>query len=123
MEAFISNIFHYPTVFFTVVLAVMTLYWAVAALGLIELDVLDLDIDFDTDLDVEGLTGIAGLAAVKLARSLRRASALPKPIARPIDPSSSAITVTCNERPAISMTVGSSASSRRIACSTAWTKV
>lgn len=61
MEAFISNIFHYPTVFFTVILAVMTLYWAVAALGLIELDVLDLDIDFDADLDVEGLTGIAGL--------------------------------------------------------------
>ena len=61
MEAFISNIFHYPTVFYTIILFVMVLYWLFAILGMVDIDVLDLDLDLDSDMDLEGLTGLAGL--------------------------------------------------------------
>jgi len=63
MEAFFANIFHYPTVFFTVILLVLGVYWFFAILGMIDIDVLDLDMDADVDMDVdlEGLTGLAGL--------------------------------------------------------------
>ena len=63
MEAFISNIFHYPTVFFTVFLLVLAIYWLFAILGMVDIDVLDLDMDVESDVDVdlEGMTGLAGL--------------------------------------------------------------
>ena len=63
MEAFIANIFSYPTVFFTIVLLVLAVYWLFAILGMVDIDVLDLDMDVDADIDVdlEGMTGLAGL--------------------------------------------------------------
>lgn len=61
MEAFINNIFHYPTVLFTVLLLVLALYWLFAILGMVDIDVLDLDMDVDTDVDLDGLAGLAGL--------------------------------------------------------------
>ena len=61
MEAFISNIFHYPTVFFTVFLLVLAIYWLFAILGMVDIDVLDLDMDADVDVDLDGLSGLAGL--------------------------------------------------------------
>lgn len=59
MDAFLLNIFTYPTVIFTVVLGVAAIYWLFAIVGLVDMDVLDLDVDLDADL--EGLTGLAGL--------------------------------------------------------------
>lgn len=59
MDAFLLNIFTYPTVIFTVVLGVAAIYWLFAIVGLVDMDVLDMDVDLDADLD--GLTGLAGL--------------------------------------------------------------
>lgn len=59
MDAFLLNIFTYPTAVFTVILGVAVFYWLFAIIGLVDMDVLDLDIDLDADL--EGLTGLAGL--------------------------------------------------------------
>jgi hypothetical protein len=59
MEAFVLNIFSYPTVFFTVILLLMVCYWLFAILGMVDIDVLELDLDIDSDLD--SLTGLAGL--------------------------------------------------------------
>ncbi|MEZ5509924.1 MAG: hypothetical protein R3F47_08480 [Gammaproteobacteria bacterium] len=59
MDAFLTNIFTYPTAIFTVILGVAVIYWLFAILGLVDMDVLDVDVDLDTDL--EGLTGLAGL--------------------------------------------------------------
>lgn len=73
MEAFFSNIFSYPTVLLTGLLLFMCFYWALAILGLIEIDVLDLDIDMDVDgdfdMDIEGFAGLMvtlGLTGVPL---------------------------------------------------------
>ncbi len=59
MDAFFNNIFTFPTVIFTAGLLVLAVYWVFAVFGLVDLDLLDLD--FDPDLDLEGLTGLAGL--------------------------------------------------------------
>lgn len=59
MDAFLLNIFTYPTAIFTVMLGVAAIYWLFAIVGLVDMDVLDLDVDLDADL--EGLTGLAGL--------------------------------------------------------------
>jgi len=55
MDAFLLNIFTYPTAVFTVILGVAVFYWLFAIIGLVDMDVLDLD------ADLEGLTGLAGL--------------------------------------------------------------
>ena len=53
MDPFYQNIASFPTVFFTFFLAVTALYWLVAVLGFVEIDVLDFDIpDADGALDV-----------------------------------------------------------------------
>jgi len=44
MDPFYQNIASFPTVFFTFFLLVVVLYWLVAVLGLVEIDVLDFDI-------------------------------------------------------------------------------
>jgi len=49
MNPFYQNISSFPTVFFTFFLALTTLYWLVAVLGLISIDILDFDF-----LDIEG---------------------------------------------------------------------
>lgn len=53
MNPFYQNISSFPTVFFTLVLAIVALYWLVAVLGVIEIDVLDFDIP-----DAEGTLGV-----------------------------------------------------------------
>jgi hypothetical protein len=53
MDPFYQNIASFPTVFFTLFLAVSVLYWLVAVLGFVEIDILDFDIpDVDADLDI-----------------------------------------------------------------------
>ena len=51
----------FPTVIYTVLLAVVVIYWLVGMLGLIDLDFsgdLDVDVDADADADVGALTGL-----------------------------------------------------------------
>lgn len=45
MTPFLHNITAFPTVIFTVVLGVAALYWAVAVLGLADIDILDFEMD------------------------------------------------------------------------------
>lgn len=59
MNPFYENISSFPTVFFTFFLAIVTLYWLVAVLGFVEIDVLDFDIpDADGTLDVNSGHGL-----------------------------------------------------------------
>lgn len=45
---------------FTVSLALCCLYWLMALLGTIDMDMFDLDIDLDTDTDIDGAVGNSG---------------------------------------------------------------
>ncbi len=53
MDPFYKNISSFPTAIFTFALAVVTLYWVVAVLGLVDIDVLDFDMP-----DAEGTLGV-----------------------------------------------------------------
>ena len=53
MDPFYQNIASFPTAFFTFFLVVCLLYWLVAVLGFVDLDVLDFDIP-----DVDGELGV-----------------------------------------------------------------
>lgn len=53
MDPFYQNISSFPTVFFTFFLAVVALYWLVAVLGFVDIEILDFDIpDIDGELGV-----------------------------------------------------------------------
>lgn len=52
MDPFYQNISSFPTVFFSLVLLVVTFYWLVAVLGFVDMEVLDFDFgDTDGSLD------------------------------------------------------------------------
>lgn len=60
MDVFFAIIASYPVVIFTFLLTVVTIYWLITILGMIDIDVLDCaDIDGGSDLD--SLGGLAGL--------------------------------------------------------------
>jgi hypothetical protein len=60
MDPFYQNIATFPTVFFTFFLLVTVLYWLVAVLGFVEIDILDFDIpDVDGALDINPDTGLS----------------------------------------------------------------
>jgi len=68
MDPFYQNISSFPTAVFTFVLAVVVLYWLVAVLGWVDIEILDFDIpDADgslgvnTDADVSTPDALAGL--------------------------------------------------------------
>lgn len=63
MDPFHQTVTSFPTVIFTVLLILCLLYWLVAVLGFVELDVLDIDMDGDVDAadSLEAQNGIAGL--------------------------------------------------------------
>lgn len=67
MDPFYQNISSFPTVFFTFFLLLVVLYWLVAVLGLIEIDVLDFDIpdmdgaDINADTGLDNANVLAGL--------------------------------------------------------------
>lgn len=66
MEAFLANITSFPTAIYTVLVILLTLYWLLSIVGVAELDILDMDIDFESsELSVLGsalkLFGFAGV--------------------------------------------------------------
>lgn len=69
MDPFYENISSFPTAIFTFLLCLCLLYWLVAVLGLVELDVLDFDVpdmdgavEMNPDSGVNNVEGLAGLA-------------------------------------------------------------
>lgn len=63
MNPFHQTVTSFPTVIYSALLLVCMLYWVVAVLGLVDLDILDMDYDGDIDAvdSVEAQNGIAGL--------------------------------------------------------------
>lgn len=53
MNPFYQNIASFPTLIFTFFLAITVLYWLIAILGLVDMDILDFDLDTDLDLNPE----------------------------------------------------------------------
>lgn len=59
MKEFLDIVTSFPTVVFTVLLGVIFVYWLLAILGAVDIDMLDLDVDVDADVsNVGGLTGL-----------------------------------------------------------------
>jgi hypothetical protein len=66
MDPFYQNISSFPTAIFTFVLALCVLYWLLAVLGVVDIEMLDIDgVDADVDLGNEA-TSANALAAVML---------------------------------------------------------
>lgn len=63
MNPFYQTITSFPTVIYTGLLLLLVFYWAVAALGVVEIDFLDLDLDGDIDVNegIEAQQALAGL--------------------------------------------------------------
>ncbi len=63
MNPFHQTVTSFPTVIYTVLLIICALYWVIAVLGLVDLEVLDIDMDGDIDAadSIEAQTGIAGV--------------------------------------------------------------
>ncbi|MEZ5480371.1 MAG: hypothetical protein R3E95_23680, partial [Thiolinea sp.] len=51
MAAFLEIVFSFPTLVFSILLLVIMLYWLVALLGMMELDILDGDADLDSETE------------------------------------------------------------------------
>ena len=68
METFMANITTFPVVVFTFLMVIVFFYWLIALLGVIDIDMFDVDIDIETDFetevsinpDAQGLSGLAG---------------------------------------------------------------
>ncbi|MBU2710555.1 hypothetical protein [Zooshikella harenae] len=62
MVAFLNIITSFPTIVYSVLLAFVLAYWLLSLIGLLDIDILDLDLDIDGDVEFTGLTGsISGL--------------------------------------------------------------
>lgn len=66
MELFLDVALSFPVVIFSFLLCVAILYWCVAALGLVEIDVLDFDVDLEAGGEMAGLMMKFGLTGVPL---------------------------------------------------------
>ena len=63
-QAFFRNIFSFPTVFFTFFLAICTVFWLVSILGVLNIDILDIDLpDPDADIDAGSAPGASSVLA------------------------------------------------------------
>lgn len=63
MNPFHQTVTSFPTVIYTMLLIICAMYWLIAMLGMVDLEVLDMDMDGDIDLDdsLEAQQGIAGI--------------------------------------------------------------
>lgn len=68
MELFLSEIFSFPTIIFTIPLIVLMLFWLLAFAGLVDMEMFDLDLDSDSDSDAaaSGWLETLGLDGVPL---------------------------------------------------------
>ena len=53
MDVFINNIISFPVVVFTFLLAIIIVYWLLAMLGAVDIEMFDADLDLDVDVDVD----------------------------------------------------------------------
>lgn len=68
MDTFLANITTFPVAVFTFLLIIVLLYWLMAFIGVLDIDMfeadVDIEIDFETEVsinpDAEGLSGLAG---------------------------------------------------------------
>ena len=60
MGEFLTSVLMYPTVIFSGLMILVLMFWMVAMLGAIDIEILDIDADFDgdADLDVDGGGGL-----------------------------------------------------------------
>lgn len=68
METVLTHISSFPTVVYTIPLAVCLVFWLLSLLGIFDLDFLDVDID--SDVGFAGLLATFGLAGVPITLSL-----------------------------------------------------
>lgn len=66
MDPFYQNISSFPTVIFTFILAICVLYWLVAVLGFVDIDILDFDLP-EADANLPSSQGTAHSTADALA--------------------------------------------------------
>lgn len=57
MAAFVNNLFTFPTICFSGLLVLISLYWISAILGMVDIEILDGDLEIDAEADPAGLTG------------------------------------------------------------------
>ncbi|MCX7553582.1 DUF1449 family protein [Marinicella sp. S1101] len=53
MEIFLTNITSFPVIVFTFLLAIIIVYWLLAMLGAVDIDMFDADFDLDVDVDAD----------------------------------------------------------------------
>ena len=71
MYDFITNITSFPVVVYTFLMSIIVVYWLLALLGALDIEMFDgdieietgLDIDTDTEIESEGLSGVTGFMA------------------------------------------------------------
>ncbi len=61
MDPFYQNISSFPTAIYTFVLAICVLYWLFAVLGIVDIDMLDIDGDIDLGNESTSVNAMAGL--------------------------------------------------------------
>ena len=53
MQEFLQIILNLPTVVFTILLGVISLYWVTVIVGVLDIDLFDMDADIDADIDMD----------------------------------------------------------------------
>lgn len=74
MEFFLTGVFSFPTIIFTIPLIILMLFWLVAFAGLVDIEIFDMDLDADSEtgaagggwLETLGLNGVPLTVALTL---------------------------------------------------------
>lgn len=61
MDEFVAVITAFPTVVFSIALVVASVFWLLALVGLVDIDMIDLNFDIDAESDASGVGAIGGL--------------------------------------------------------------
>ncbi|WP_339720622.1 hypothetical protein [uncultured Paraglaciecola sp.] len=72
MELFLSEVFSFPTILFTIPLIVLMLFWLLAFAGLVDIEIFDIEVDAESDADssLGGWLETFGLNGVPLSIAL-----------------------------------------------------